>query len=75
MRAAFDVLPYAQARQWNEPDADANDPGVQRTQRYWPGCDLAKPGRQRRSVVAPPASMMISMPAFGTAAVTRIESP
>ena len=68
MRAAFDVLPYGHTVQCSDPVDDVYAPGVQRTQRYWPGCDLAKPGRQRRNVVAPPSSMMISTPALGTAA-------
>ena len=64
----FEVVPYGHSWQCIAPVNDAYDPGVQRTQRYWPGCDLAKPGRQRLSVVAPPSSTMISTPALGTAA-------
>jgi len=71
VRAAFDVEPYGHARQWSEPDAAAYDPTVQNTQRKPPGRDLAKPGRQRRSVLCSvsvlPLSSMISAPAFGTA--------
>ena len=68
MRAALEVLPYGHTRQCSAPADVAYEPEVQRTQRKPPGCDLAKPGRQRRSVVPPPPNMMISAPALGTAA-------
>ena len=44
----------------------AYDPGVQRTQAKAPGRDLAKPGRQHRSVVSPLLSTATSTPARGT---------
>jgi hypothetical protein len=68
VRAELEAVPYGHARQCSEPVDDENDPAGQRTQRYWPGRDLAKPGRQRRSVVPPPSSTRISTPALGTAA-------
>ena len=44
---------------------------MQCTQRYWPGCDFAKPALQCRSVVAPPSNTLISTPALGTVAGRR----
>ena len=66
VRPVLELNPCGHARHCREPGAAANDLGQQRTQRYPPGCDLAKPGRHRRSVVCPP-SVTISTPAFGTA--------
>lgn len=67
MRAAFEVEPYGHTRQCRAPVNDAYAPGVQRTQRNWPGFDLAKPARQRRSVASPPVRTTVSTPALGTA--------
>ena len=67
MRPVLEAVPYGHTWQCSQPGEDEYAPGVQRAQRYWPACDLAKPGRHRRSVVRPPSRITISTPAFGTA--------
>ena len=44
VRPALEVVPYGHTVQCKLPVVEEYAPGVQRTQRYWPGCDLAKPG-------------------------------
>ena len=75
MRAALEVEPYGHTRQCTDPDADAKEPTVQRTQQNPPGRDLAKPGRQWRIVLPnAPALPTISTPALGAAADNGVGS-